>query len=834
MSLFVACRRGIACRMYVIVALAVLAVGALAGASIYFANVTGHAAQVLYENSLAGVIEATDLELLLEKHRRVIEAAPLEFDRNQLRKDRRVAEDIVTRIEVLVSRPGDQLAERIAASLPEFVFLGREVLHYSENFAQQKGLETVDLYAKSADRIQDRIRMFRQERVNIADAETTALAWKGKLLVNWVTTLAIAALLLIGPLSLVLIRSVVMRLRRITIAMGKLARNETHISIETTDEGDEIGEMARAVEVFKTNAITLLDQKARLEQLNLWLDIALNNMARGLSMFDAREHLVVCNANYLRMYGLPAEMARPGTRFDDILGRRLNAIAPGLEAGHDERFKIREVLAKVVVHRQEGRFSQTLKDGRIIEVSMRPLETGGWVALHEDVTEQRRASEHIARLARHDPMTGLANRLKFRERLEEHTRLLGTGPSFALHCIDLDKFKEVNDTHGHPAGDALLKAVARRLESTVRSGDVVARLGGDEFAVVQLGATTQAEAAALARRLIDAVSEPLQVLGHRIEVGATVGIALAPGDGSNPDDLLKHADMALYRAKADGRGRYSFFDPAMEGRLRARRILESDLHAAVTARQFELHYQPIVSLERGRISGCEALIRWRHPERGMISPADFIPVAEDIGLIQEIGAWGIGEACRAAALWPDPVTVAVNQSAAQFGTSDLVAIVGAALEASGLEARRLELEVTGSLILDQDPATVETLHSLRRLGVRIALDDFGTGYSSLSYLRSFPFDKIKIDQSFVRDLSQRPDCVAIVGAVAQLAKSLSMATVAEGVETEDHLAKVRASGCTEAQGYLFSRPVRGKDIVAVIAACNARLAREFESVEAAA
>ena len=812
--------------MYVIGALAVLAVGALAGASIYFANITGRAAQVLYGQSLAGVIEATEIELLLEKHRRVIEAAPLEVDRGELRKDRRMAEDIFGRIEGLVSRPGDQLAERIAASLPELVNLGREVLDFSENYAQQKGLETVDLYAKSADRIQERIRAFRQERVNIADIETNALTHAGRSLISWVSTLAIAALILIGPLSLVLIRSVVMRLRRITVAMGKLSRNEPHVLIETADAGDEIGEMARAVEVFKANAITLLDQKARLEQLNLWLDIALNNMARGLSMFDAREQLVVCNANYLRMYSLPAEMARPGTRFEDILGLRLGAIVSSASEGQlDERFRIRDVLAKVVVHRQEGRFSQTLQDGRIIEVSMRPLETGGWVALHEDVTEQRRASEHIARLARHDPMTGLANRLKFRERLEENARNLGSGQGFALHCIDLDKFKEVNDTHGHPAGDVLLKSVARRLEATVRSGDVVARLGGDEFAVVQLGAASQAEAAALARRLIEAVSEPMVVHGHRIEIGATIGVALAPGDGTNPDDLLKHADMALYRAKADGRGRHSFFDPAMEGRLRARRMLESDLQQAVTQRQFELHYQPIVSLERGCVSGCEALIRWRHPERGMTSPADFIPVAEDIGLIQEIGAWAIDEACRAASKWPAPIAVAVNLSAAQFGTSDLVSIVSAALEASGLEPRRLELEVTESLILDQDPATVDTLHRLRGLGVRIALDDFGTGYSSLSYLRSFPFDKIKIDQSFVRDLSQRADCVAIVGAVAQLARSLAMATVAEGVETEDHLAKVRASGCTEVQGYLFSRPVPGKDIVAVIDGCNSKLLR---------
>ena len=824
MSLFVSCHRGIACRLYTIGGLAVLAVAALAAAAIYFANLTGHAAQVLYADSLAGVVESTELELLLEKHRRVIEGAPLEFDRGQLRKDRRLAEDIVVRIERLVSKPGDTLAERITASLPDLVRLGRDVLHLAENFAQQKALESVDAYAKIADTLQEQIRLFRLERVAIADSQTFELARKGRLLVSWVSTLALAALLLIGPLSLILIRNVARRLKDMTEAMGKLARNETSVTINSADHDDEIGEMARAVEVFKKNAITLLEQKGRLEQLNLWLDIALNNMARGLSMFDAREQLIVCNANYLRMYKLPPDCARPGTRFDDILNRRLAGM-PAQSASDTaaERFKVREALGKVIAHRQEGRFSQSMSDGRIIEVSMRPLESGGWVALHEDVTEQRRATEKIARLARHDTMTGLANRLQFRERLEEIAKILPAGSGFALHCIDLDRFKEVNDTHGHPAGDALLKAVSRRLEATVRHGDIVARLGGDEFAVVQQGAEHQTAAAALAGRIIAAVSEPVQIQGHRVEVGATIGIAMAPADGHDPDDLLKCADMALYRSKAEGRGRYSFFDPAMEGRLRARRTLETDLHRAVVEGQFELFYQPIVSLQERRTIGCEALIRWRHPERGMVSPADFIPVAEDIGLIPAIGEWAIADACSTAAHWPDDVKVAVNLSAAQFGRSDLVAVVRDALAKSGLTAQRLELEVTESLILDDNPETVEILHNLRSLGVRIALDDFGTGYSSLSYLRSFPFDKIKIDQTFVRDLSQRADCVAIVGAVAQLARSLAMATVAEGVETVDHLAKVSAAGCTEAQGYLFSRPVPARELAAAIADCNQKL-----------
>ena len=639
MSLLVSCRNGIACRMYIIGALAVAAVAALAAVSIHFARLTSEAAQVLYGHSLAGVVEATELELLMAQHRRVIEAVRLAPDRYPLHRQQQMSEDVVQRIERLVTPPGDNLAEQIAENLPELVRLGRDAQRLAGTPVQQDAMASVDAYARTADRMQESIRLFRLERVGIAEMELQALATNARRLVNWVSTLALAALLLIGPLSLVLIRNVVLRLRDITQAMVRLARNDTGVVIQAVSRLDEISHMARAVQVFKTNAIMLLDQKARLEQLNLWLDIALNNMARGLSMFDAREQLVVCNSNYLRMYGLPAECARPGTRFDDILRRRMASVissvdGDGWAAEHD---KVRAAVAKVVGLRQESRFSQTLQDGRIIEVSMRPLETGGWVAVHEDVTEQRRASAHIARLAHLDTLTGLANRLQFRERLEELARGL-PAREFVLHCIDLDRFKEVNDTLGHPVGDALLKSVARRLEATVRATDVVARLGGDEFAVLQTGTTSRGDAAVLACRLIDAVSAPVQIQGHRIEVGATIGIAHAPNDGDTPDVLLRNADMALYRGKSAGRGRLSFFDTGMEGQLRTRRLVESDLQRAVSERQFELYYQPIVSLVEARVAGCEALIRWRHPERGMISPAEFIPVAEDIGLIAEIGA----------------------------------------------------------------------------------------------------------------------------------------------------------------------------------------------------
>jgi diguanylate cyclase (GGDEF)-like protein len=564
-----------------------------------------------------------------------------------------------------------------------------------------------------------------------------------------------------------------------------------------------------------------MEHQSKLEQLNFWFQVALDNMTRGLSLFDAEQRLVVCNGIYQKLYELPDELLKPGTPFDDIIQRRVTIIG----AMDGERVTSSEILQRfrdVVKATEPQRFSQELMDGRTIQISVQPLANGGWVAVHEDVTEQRHAEANIARLARQDSLTGLANRLHFHEALEDACRRLSHGKSFALHCIDLDHFKDVNDTLGHPTGDALLQAVAARLTDIARGNDLVVRLGGDEFAVIQDGGDTRPQAESLTMRLIQAVSQPYQIHGHKIMIGATVGIAFAPADGTEPEQLLKNADMALYRAKAAGRGTHAFFESEMAGQLKSRRTLETDLRRAVAAHQFELYYQPIIDLDSEQIVSCEALMRWRHPARGMVSPVDFIALAEEMGLIMQMGEWALRAACSAATEWPPEVKVAVNLSAVQFKGTDLVSVVIDALEYSGVPAERLELEVTESLLLDQNPKTLELLHLLQHLGVRVALDDFGTGYSSLSYLRGFPFDKIKIDQTFVRDLTQREDCVAIVSAVAQLAQSLKMQTVAEGVETVEHLNKVRASGCTQAQGYLFSRPVPASEIVAVIAECNRR------------
>jgi diguanylate cyclase (GGDEF)-like protein len=413
----------------------------------------------------------------------------------------------------------------------------------------------------------------------------------------------------------------------------------------------------------------------------------------------------------------------------------------------------------------------------------------------------------LSHLAHHDALTGLANRVLFRSHLEQALdQARRDGVAVAVLYLDLDLFKNVNDALGHETGDLLLKTVAARLRGCVQDGSIIARLGGDEFAVLPPPIRVPQECAVLASRIVREVGAPYDIDGHEIIIGTSIGIALSDAGPAAADQLMKHADMALYRAKADGRATFRFFEPEMDVQLQARRALEADLRRALANDEFELHYQPQVDLRSNEVSGFEALLRWRHPDRGMVSPAEFIPVAEDIGLIVPLGEWVLNEACTTAAAWPRDTKVAVNLSPVQFRNGALVRSVRKALAGAGLAASRLELELTETALFQENEATLETLHQLRALGVRIALDDFGTGYSSLSYLRSFPFDKIKIDQSFVRELSTRPDCLVIVRSIVGLGAGLKMSITAEGVETEDQLLQVRAAGCTEVQGYYFGRP----------------------------
>jgi diguanylate cyclase (GGDEF)-like protein len=548
------------------------------------------------------------------------------------------------------------------------------------------------------------------------------------------------------------------------------------------------------------------------------LSAALEGMPQGLSMFDSEQRLIVCNANYAAMYGLRAEHTEPGTSLRTILEHRVDTRTAPVNV---DNF-VEETLASASAP-SLGVAEQHLHDGRVISVISAPLSTGGGVTIHMDVTDKRNSERQIAFLAHHDPLTGLANRVQLREHIAKNMRQVERGGKFAVLCLDLDHFKDVNDALGHSVGDALLCAVARRLHELVRAEDLVSRTGGDEFAIVQSGAEMpMVAAAALAARVVESLSVPFDLGDHHVVIGASVGIAIAPDDGDDADPLLKNADLALYRAKDDGRGGFHFFEAEMDAKAQARRLLELDLRKAIAVGEFEIFYQPIVNLAENTISGFEALLRWNHPTRGRVAPDEFFPLAEETGLIVPIGEWVIRQACAEARKWPSHLRVAVNVSPVQFRAKSLVSAVMTALAATGLRADRLELEITEAVLMHNNDATLTVLHQLRGLGVRISMDDFGTGYSSLSYLRSFPFDKIKIDQSFVRDLIERPDSIAIIRAVAGLGHSFGMTTTAEGVETQEQLEQMRAEGCTEVQGYFYSKPMPASEIAELLSGFEKR------------
>jgi diguanylate cyclase (GGDEF)-like protein len=529
---------------------------------------------------------------------------------------------------------------------------------------------------------------------------------------------------------------------------------------------------------------------------------AMNNMPLGFCMVDDEQRLVATNERFGEIYGLPPDMIFPGTSLRTSLEYRAANGHFGDDIGPDF---VEERLA-AARDPEPWHSTRSTRDGRIISVLHQPLRGGGSLSTHEDVTARRKAEAQIAHMAHHDALTDLPNRVLFREHLVKSLESVDRG-KLAVLCIDLDRFKAVNDTLGHAIGDALLRAVGDRLQAASRPNDLVARLGGDEFAIVQAGTEQPLGATTLATRLIAEIGKPFELEGHQVVVDASVGIAIAPNDGTDPDRLLKSADMALYRAKKDGRDSYRFFEPEMDARMQLRRTMELDLRRALTLGEFEVYYQPLITLKTGKISGFEALLRWHHPRRGMVPPMEFVPVAEEIGLIGQIGAWVLKQACLEAATWPDDIHIAVNLSPAQFKHRAVVLDVVAALGASGLPAHRLEVEITETVLLQDTESTVGTLDELRNLGVRISMDDFGTGYSSLAYLQKFPFDKIKIDRSFVKDLSERPQSLAIIRAVTALSTSLGMKTTAEGVETEEQLQTLKEEGCTEVQGYLFSKPV---------------------------
>ena len=546
-------------------------------------------------------------------------------------------------------------------------------------------------------------------------------------------------------------------------------------------------------------------------------DTALNNMPHGLCMFRADGRLAVMNHRFSEMMHLPDNFVGRGACASDLIEECVLAGSITAASGKMILAEIENTRARDMITTDPD-----LERGRVMSWTFQPMEGGGAVVLLEDITERRHAEARISHLARYDELTALPNRVNFRD---EIGRLLATQQdrdhTSALLFIDLDQFKQVNDTLGHPCGDQLLCAVADRLREMLRPEDFVARFGGDEFVVFQQNIHSADAAAVLARRIVDRLSERYKIDNHLVEIGASIGIAMTE-PGVSADTLLKNADMALYRAKADGRGTYCFFRDEMAQTVEARRILELDLRKALANEEFELYYQPLVNLKSGRISTCEALLRWNHPVRGTVSPIDIIPIAEDMGLIVDLGRWILRKACLECMKWPAGVSVAVNFSPQQFHQRDILSEVRYALEVSGLPAERLEIEITESSLLRNTQLTHDVLAQLHTLGVRISLDDFGTGYSSLSYLHNFPLQKVKIDRSFLEGIdSDRP--LTLLRGVARLSADLGMSVVVEGIETNEQLERISADGTvTEAQGYLFSRPVPAVRIRQLLNASHGR------------
>ncbi len=610
-----------------------------------------------------------------------------------------------------------------------------------------------------------------------------------------------------GKLNVELLRDLV----ESAYAQADQDRRRTDRSISLMIE--ELDGLNRGLEeLVEERTAALRDREALLNKQNVLFEASLNNMSQGLCMFDADTRLMIFNRRYLEIYGLSPDRVKPGVSVKDLVEMR---ITNGTFKGTAEEL-VHNVTTMMARGETYSRFAD-LPDGRTIFTVSRPLAKGGWVVTHEDITERRRAERQIAHMAHHDALTDLPNRALFHERLETALAEVRHGKKIAVHYLDLDNFKGVNDTLGHQFGDELLKIVAARLRRAVRETDTVARVGGDEFAVIQTSFEDAGEIAALAAHICEVIGAPYDLIGHRVTVDTSIGLAIAPADGVTSDDLVKNADLALYRAKADGRGTFRFFEPEMDARVKARRLLENELRKAVTDGEFVLHYQPIVDLARNSIPCCEALVRWQHPQRGLVQPGEFISIAEETGLIIQLGEWVLRKACADATTWPDAVKVAVNLSPIQIMSPSLIPMVINALASAGLPASRLEIEITESVMMNNTEATFAALHRLHELGVKISMDDFGTGYSSLSYLRRFPFNKLKIDRCFINDLSHHDNAQAIVLAVNSMAKSLGIVTTAEGVETKEQLDQVRALGCTEVQGFYISRPMPLAQISLMIA-----------------
>ncbi|MEO1112342.1 MAG: EAL domain-containing protein [Pseudomonadota bacterium] len=639
------------------------------------------------------------------------------------------------------------------------------------------------------------------------------------------------ALVAFAAVAFLLSRQITWPLTKITRVLSGIAAGDFENQVVGTERLDEVGDIARSVvslqrsvkerdalrvRVHEKNSI-LRSQEAKLREQNVLFDAALNNMSHGLCMFDSKGKLIVSNQRYAELFELDADIVRPGMTSAEI-AEVLDVELVETEAPVPSALNFSLIRSKGATQSTE---MVKIRSGRIVLTTRQPLCDGGWVAISEDITERQEARDRLAFLARHDMLTQLPNRIEFKDQLEALlNRQQVQGGEFGILCLDLDEFKTVNDSLGHPIGDELLRQVAERLRELISERELVVRLGGDEFAILTNLPADLYAIDELAQSVIWELSKPFQVADHEIVIGVSVGISVSKGGAVEADELFKQADLALYQAKEDGRNTHRFFEAEMGTAVNERRELITDLRHAIANGQLELYFQPQYALANHTVTGFEALVRWRHPERGMVPPMEFIPLAEETGLIVPLGEWVLNEACRQAAKWPDHLRVAVNLSPRQLRGHSFGPVLISALSKSDLRADRLELEVTESVLLIESEEILDALHQAKLLGVKISMDDFGTGYSSLSYLRRFPFDKIKIDQSFVRSMAYSDESVSIVKAVIDLAKNLDMTTTAEGVETELLLEMLKDIGCTDAQGYFLGHPMPVSDLEELLFECR--------------